>query len=245
MRTDALTRFSHGAASLLVRMWLDSTLLKSPFPIDAPHGVMERTIDGSGAIACCWHHKLLSIVLAFRQLFGRGLCNTRIRALVSESSDGDLIARIFRDLGGNCIRGSSSRRSAEALKDVVRELSDGATVAITPDGPRGPKHCIHDGILHAARLSGKPIIPMTGSFGRYLRFDGSWDQFEVPLPFTRVRVYAGQPMYISRDAGDLETLRAELTLRMRQIGRKAEGDQQRAFAIGRRKQRDGKAIESL
>lgn len=231
--TPALTRTG---VSLAARTLLDCVLATGGCRIDDPDENFDRVINGEGAILSCWHNKMAAGLLAFRHIFGRGLCNFRMLTLVSESEDGELAARVFRDLGGNCVRGSSSRRSAEALRDLVRELEAGGAVTIMPDGPRGPRHSIQDGILFAASLSGKPIIPVSGSYGRTLCFEGSWDRFEVPLPFGRFTFHVGRALFVPRSAGnDLDYWRHELLLRMRQVSRQAEAMPSVVYSLGQPK----------
>jgi lysophospholipid acyltransferase (LPLAT)-like uncharacterized protein len=126
-----------------------------------------------------WHGQLLPLLWLHR---GEG-----VRIVISAHRDGEIVARVAERLGHATIRGSSSRGAARALLGIVRELEDGADVAITPDGPRGPARKFASGALVAAQRVGAPIIGIgvSASPAWHLR---SWDRFMIPKPFARVNV---------------------------------------------------------
>ncbi len=105
--------------------------------------------------------------------------------LVSEHSDGEIIARIGARFGQRAVRGSSSRGAARALLTLVRTLLDGHVVAITPDGPRGPRHVAQAGVVAASQKSGAPIVAIGVAYSGAWTL-GSWDRFCIPYPFARV-----------------------------------------------------------
>lgn len=227
--------------SVLARAMVDLTIATSGCRIDDPHNAFEIMVRQEGMIGACWHNRLLSMLLAFRGNFGRSWPTSRCVAVISESDDGEIIARFFRDLGGNCVRGSSSRRAEDALRGMVRELERGASVFITPDGPRGPRYRMADGLIQAARLSGKPIVPVTGSFGRCIRLRRTWDEFEVPLPFGRFTFHFGQPTYVPRELSpqQYDEVKAQVFARMMENTKRAEAVPCRAWNIGKPKTAKG------
>jgi lysophospholipid acyltransferase (LPLAT)-like uncharacterized protein len=120
-------------------------------------------------------------------------------ALVSRSSDGELVAAALARLGVASARGSSSRGGAAALKSLVRMLRAGVDVAFAADGPRGPARVVRAarrdvGASRAARLARGVVVPMAAACSRCLTSRRSWDAFELPLPFTRVAVVLGGPI---------------------------------------------------
>jgi lysophospholipid acyltransferase (LPLAT)-like uncharacterized protein len=141
-----------------------------------------------------------------------------LAALISASRDGGLLSQTFGHFGVTPIRGSSSRRGAQALIELVTALREGYHVAITPDGPRGPKYTIQPGIISLAQLSGAPIVPAgaTISAKKELR---SWDSFQIPLPFARCDLNFAPPIYVPRRASpeELESIRAHLQAEMIRI----------------------------
>jgi lysophospholipid acyltransferase (LPLAT)-like uncharacterized protein len=106
---------------------------------------------------------------------------------------------------------------------MIRVFRKGSDLAITPDGPQGPKHVVQIGVVELARQTGAPIVPVTYSASRCKVF-GSWDNFILPLPFCKVAYLWGEPLFVPRDAGKegLEKSRLLLQERMRQITEEAD-----------------------
>ena len=135
--------------------------------------------------------------------------------LVSEHSDGEIIARILEWMGYALIRGSTSRGAGRALIGLTRTLKDGNDVAITPDGPRGPRHRFAPGAVVAANRAGVPIVPAVAHVERGWQLS-SWDGFVIPKPFARItiaygaatRVQATTPREAADEAPRLEELMA-------------------------------------
>jgi lysophospholipid acyltransferase (LPLAT)-like uncharacterized protein len=138
--------------------------------------------------------------------------------MVSASGDGALLAAVLAKFGLESIRGSTSRRGPQALLEATRWLRKGYSVAITPDGPRGPSHQIQEGIIYLAQVSGRPIVPIS-NFTRWKIRLPSWDRFQIPLPFARCELYDNDPIWVPRDAteADREQLRSRLEESMRAI----------------------------
>ena len=139
---------------------------------------------GKAYAMCFWHGELLVGVFANRH---RGMS-----AMVSEHSDGEIIAQVMKTWGFHNIRGSTSRSAGRALLAMVRELQEGRSFAITPDGPRGPAGVIQPGILLASVRAGVPIVTVRCEARRAWRMS-SWDRFLIPKPFAKVRVIYGDP----------------------------------------------------
>lgn len=119
-------------------------------------------------------------------------------ALVSRSSDGDLLAKVLERVGDLTVaRGSSSRGGASGLLAIVRCLRRGQDAAFAVDGPRGPRRRARSdslGCVWAATLSRGVVVPYAAAFARGWVLDRAWDGFEIPLPFTRVAVVLGRPL---------------------------------------------------
>ena len=103
-------------------------------------------------ILAFWHEHLL-LMLHARYV-------RPILALISQSKDGEYIARVFDWYGVESARGSSTRGGGAALRDLLREARAGKNMAFTPDGPKGPARVAKDGVVYAAKLSGLPILPI-------------------------------------------------------------------------------------
>ncbi len=153
-----------------------------------------------------WHNRLLYSVFSLRQHIATK--GHDILAIISESDDGELIARTTELWGGFTSRGSSSRGGTRALKKLLRYVSLHFHPLITPDGPRGPMYTMHDGLITLARLSKLPVIPIAYDCRRKWIFS-SWDRFIVPKFFAKVFVEYGEPIIISTDF-DEEQAKAHL-----------------------------------
>ena len=122
--------------------------------------------------------------------------------LISAHPDGRLIAKTVRHFGIDAVAGSSRRGGREALRGLVRLAEgDGASVGITPDGPRGPRMRAGDGALTLARLSGAAILPAAVSVSRRIVLN-TWDRLIIALPFSRGAMVWGDPIVVPRDADD-------------------------------------------
>ncbi len=123
--------------------------------------------------------------------------------LVSHSRDGALQARALAFLGMVITRGSSSRGGATGLRSLISKAREGARdVAFAIDGPRGPYGVAKPGALAAARALGAVLVPMGVHAPRKVVLRSAWDQFQLPLPFSRVTVVLGAPLPKGcRDAG--------------------------------------------
>jgi lysophospholipid acyltransferase (LPLAT)-like uncharacterized protein len=167
-------------------------------------------------IIALWHGRLLPLVYHLR---GQG-----IAAMVSQSKDGEYIARVIRGWGYYPVRGSTSRRGREALQELVHE-GRARSIAITPDGPRGPRQKLQSGVVVLAHRTGLPVIPLACGCTRAW-WPGRWDRVLVPKPFSTVTVRYGEPYRVPRDAShaEIETHRAALEARMNRLIEELDGD---------------------
>ena len=83
-----------------------------------------------------------------------------ISVLISQSRDGELIARVFDFYGVESSRGSSTRGGSAAVRELIRFAKDGKNIAFTPDGPKGPARVAKEGVVVAAKATGLPIVPI-------------------------------------------------------------------------------------
>jgi hypothetical protein len=142
-----------------------------------------------------WHGRLLPCTYHHR--------HQDVVTLVSHHRDGEYITRLVQKWGYTAVRGSSSRGGLDALRELVRHLRGGRSLAITPDGPRGPREKLKPGPLLAAQLTGAPIIPVASGASRASYF-GGWDRFLIPHPFARLQIAYGEPVYVPRRADEAE-----------------------------------------
>ncbi|MDH4121714.1 MAG: lysophospholipid acyltransferase family protein [Deltaproteobacteria bacterium] len=191
-----------------VAEWLVAALVRGLYATARKRRVNWQVVEGlaergTPAIYALWHNNLL--------FFGRELGGRGLGAMVSRSKDGEGIARILAGWGFQVVRGSSSNGGKAAFREYLRLLKSGAGVAITPDGPRGPRYVLQEGVAALARLSGAPIVPVHYAAPRCWQA-GSWDRMKLPKPFSRVVVMAGTPLYLSREEtpGDRERVEGAL-----------------------------------
>ena len=171
--------------------------------------------DGHPVALLLWHGQLLPLLYVMRF--------QSIACLISTHRDGELIAQVARRLGCKLIRGSSSRGADRALLGLVRTLRNGFTVAVTPDGPRGPYRSFAPGALVAAHRASAPVVAFGVHASRAWVLK-SWDQFMIPKPFARLTIVFDTPMLVpgndARDAADAVPL---FTERMALVAARAAG----------------------
>ena len=167
---------------------------------------------GEHVIFCSWHDQLLMMVMAYR---GPGA-----KILISSSKDGELIARTMGFFGQGAVRGSSSRGGRAAFKELLDLSKEPVDLGVTPDGPRGPRHELKDGIAQLARLSGRPVVPLAFVCSLGHRFN-SWDRFLVPYPFGRAVYSFGDPVWFDKLEG-IERFRERLSEAIRLNQQRAE-----------------------
>lgn len=163
-------------------------------------------------IAAFWHNRLLLMGYSYR---GKG-----IKILISQHKDGELIARVMEIFGFSTVRGSSTRGGAAAMREMVKASRE-YDIGITPDGPKGPKYVVQDGVIALARLTGVPILPLTFGSSKKKVF-ASWDAFNLPYPFSRGVFMWGEPIYVRKE-DDMEEKRKELELKLREMTELVDG----------------------
>lgn len=147
-------------------------------------------------IYALWHNRLACSPIWYRRLVR---LPQRHMGLISASGDGEVLAAVMAAFDIDAARGSSSRGGTEAIMKLVRALTDGSDVTVTPDGPRGPRYKAQHGVVQVAKMSGRPIIPARIELGWKIEL-GTWDRFQVPLPFSRCTLRVGEPISVPQDA---------------------------------------------
>jgi len=188
---------------------------------DVPREFWETRKPLIGAL---WHNRLLLIVKAWKG-------DQQISGLISRHGDGEIIARVFESMGHKIVRGSAAalnkkrkdRGGSAAFRQMTTMVKDGVTMAITPDGPKGPRYRLKDGIVMLAKYSGTPIVPATYS-ARYALVLNSWDKFLLPLPFSPGVFIWGNPIHVPADASDevIEEKRLEVEQELQRITDEAD-----------------------
>jgi lysophospholipid acyltransferase (LPLAT)-like uncharacterized protein len=156
------------------------------------HALDEFMAAHPGTIVVFWHERLFAMPYLWPSR--HALC-----ALQSTHADGRMMAACIRRFGVGTIWGSSSRSALSGLRGMMRALDEGRSVAITPDGPRGPARIAARGAVALDRLSGRPILPLSWSASSCWRA-GGWDRMMIPKPFSRGRLVMGPLIQLSGDA---------------------------------------------
>lgn len=145
-------------------------------------------LDENGPWPCIfalWHNRIL-----FMADFFPPHLRQRTSVLISASRDGNYVTAFIRHFGLDVVRGSTSRGGMQALRQLKRELASGQSLAITLDGPRGPRYSVQPGALALAQLSGCPVVPIT--INAPTRWElRSWDRMQIPKPFAKVEFRVG------------------------------------------------------
>jgi lysophospholipid acyltransferase (LPLAT)-like uncharacterized protein len=197
-----------------VAAWLLSTSLRAlnltiRFRWDDRSGFFEQ--PNGPAIYCFWHNRLALCTGIYDRFIRKRNPTAGVAGLVSASKDGGFLASILESFGAQPVRGSSSRRGAQALLELTTWAERRYDLAITPDGPRGPRYVVQEGPIALAQLTGLPIIPISCQLSRKLQLK-SWDRFQIPLPFASCDIRVSPPIRVPREANDQqrEQLRALL-----------------------------------
>lgn len=149
-------------------------------------------IDSRRFIFAFWHSRILLISYLYQ--------GWNAVVLVSQSQDGEFIARVVQRQGHEPIRGSTTRGGLRALSQMIKNLKEYPRPAgIIPDGPQGPRFKVQPGIIALAKKTGLPIVPVTYSARRAKVFN-SWDRFILPFPFTQCRIVYGDPVRVPANA---------------------------------------------
>ncbi len=164
----------------------------------------------SPVIIAFWHNRICAITLTFLRKYPPS--RSGVVVLTSPSRDGGLLAQIMAAFRMDSVRGSSSRRGSQALFELTEKLRQGFDIAITPDGPRGPKYHLHPGLIFLARSTSTRILPVHAHFSHAITLK-SWDGFRIPLPFSRMDVIIGPYETIAEGEETFEQTRIESILK--------------------------------
>ncbi|WP_457593344.1 lysophospholipid acyltransferase family protein [Hydrogenimonas sp.] len=179
--------------SLYIIPPLGTLVIRALYLFNRKRWHIKSTLPDTPVIVAFWHAELLLAPFIYKKVApGR-----RVDVMISEHFDGEIIARTMRFFGIGAIRGSSSKGAAKALIQAIKRIKNReGDVAITPDGPKGPRHTLSDGIIAMARKTGAPIVIFNYRPSKYKQAK-SWDRFLIPLPFGTIDFFCSEPIYIS------------------------------------------------
>jgi len=148
---------------------------------------------GKGCVLAFWHESFFVLPEIHR--------GENVHVMVSKHADGEMIHRVLVRFGNSTVRGSSSSGGREALEGLVDRAGNGFCIAITPDGPKGPRRQLKPGVVALAQRTGFPIVLMANDARRRWVL-GSWDRFRVPKPWSEARVIYSDPIAVPPELDD-------------------------------------------
>jgi lysophospholipid acyltransferase (LPLAT)-like uncharacterized protein len=216
MRRIARSRWVRQLGAWLAALYIRVAYATGRWRVIGDATMREAVARHGAMLGCFWHGRMLAMTPYWRR-------RAPLHVLISMHRDGQLIAAAMERLGYPTIVGSTRKGGSQALREIVRALRSGISVAITPDGPQGPRMRAAPGIIVAAKLSGYPIVPVTFSAWPS-RALGTWDRFLVFAPFARGVVLVGEPITVppDADAAACEALRQALEDRLNAITAEAD-----------------------
>ncbi len=153
---------------------------------------LPKEVPSEPAIMALWHGDLFFIPFIYFKVRKK----PDVSMVISDHFDGQLIAKTNSYLKLKSIHGSSTRNGAKVLIAAMKVLKNGGDVGITPDGPKGPRHEVADGIVIMAQKTKSKIIVLSSVPQSYWQLK-SWDKFTIPKPFSQVDLYASEPIDVS------------------------------------------------
>jgi lysophospholipid acyltransferase (LPLAT)-like uncharacterized protein len=153
---------------------------------------VASNLPSTPAIIAFWHGELLMQPFLYQK------CRKahKVAAMISDHGDGELIAKLIEYFGFSTVRGSSRKGAVKVLAAALKAIDKGYDLAITPDGPKGPRFSIADGIVVISQKKDIPIISFSYTPSAYWQL-GSWDKFLIPRPFSTIVYRASEPFYLT------------------------------------------------
>ena len=179
--------------------WFPAVLIKLSFKLLYRYELCDPnhlSDDPHKIVGITWHNRLLFICMAFSPEAMK-----RTSAVISASRDGQYLSDFMKFFNVEALRGSSSRKGANAMLGAIREIEKGRNVVFTPDGPRGQKYVIKNGPVIVASKTGAALVPIVLNSSRCWSLK-SWDNFQIPKPFSKLTMIVGDPIYVPADADE-------------------------------------------
>lgn len=187
------------AATAIYRLWARTLRYR------CKNWEAAQQLDDAGRriVFVLWHDELFALP-------GYGLrVDWSLVTVVSQSKDGEVLARVLQGLGLTTARGSSSRGGVRALVSACRYMRNGQHAVITVDGPRGPRHEVKDGPIFLAHKAKAHVIPLRMRLSARYTFKNAWDRFQIPYPFSKCSIHFGKPYELQAETLDQDALAFE------------------------------------
>lgn len=195
----------------LLTLYLKLVYYTTSWSYVLPSGYSLKEFDNeTRTIFAFWHNRLALAPFIFSN-------HKDIYALVSPHSDGKIISNILIKMGYKIIEGSTHRNPLLATRKIISALARESNIAITPDGPKGPKYKVNSNIIGIAKIAKAKIIPLSFEIKHNILFN-SWDSFIFPLPFSKGTISIGEEMFLGEND---ELMMNELEKRLNQLSKDA------------------------
>lgn len=183
------------AFALIVVPFIASILIRLIYLTNKKVFHVPKIVGDKPAIFACWHGELL--MLPYLYFYYRKTPHAKV--LISSHFDGMLISKTIKYFGLDTISGSTNRNAARVLMQGIKTLKEGYDIGITPDGPKGPRHEVADGVVVMAQKTGAKVVLVRIIPTKYWQLR-SWDKFIIPKPFGTLNYYTTAPINL----GDIE-----------------------------------------
>lgn len=216
---DSLKVFLIGSLGVLLLLGIYSTVRIRWRSLGASQ--KRDVFEKPAKIVVLWHGRQFIIPMVFWRF--RSNLKNKFHALISLHSDGRLIAFVVRFFGIHNVSGSSTRGGKEATLALIEKLKAGDSIALTPDGPKGPIYKSKPGVLKMSYATGAPILPVSFAATKYWQFK-SWDKMMLPKPFSRVEIVVGRPYLVTEELSDdnINRLLEEVDTRLNEARQEAD-----------------------
>lgn len=213
IRHPAAIKAIGAVGSFVVKHWVGTTTFH--FRYDDPTVIPEVARDEGRRYIYAFFHEVMLFPASYWPW-------PSMHILISDHRDGEMITQVVKRLGFSVVRGSTTRGGARALREMTESIQSG-NLCVTPDGPRGPRRHVHQGLAYLSSRTGLPIVGAGMAFKDPWRAK-SWDRFAVPKPFRTAACVVPAPVLVPPDADrdTLEACRAEVERRMNHATLEAE-----------------------
>ena len=180
------------AFALLVAPLFGSLLIRFLNLTNKTHFHAPENISTDATIFACWHGELLMLPYLYKHYRKK----PHAKVLISPHFDGELISRTIKYFGLGTLAGSTDKSAARVLIQAIKTIKEGYDIGITPDGPKGPRHEVADGIIVMAQKTGAKIVLVEIKPTKFWQLN-SWDRFVIPKPFGEIHFYVSEELDIT------------------------------------------------
>jgi len=180
------------SSALILFPFLGSMLIRFLYMTNKKVFHSPKSISDEPIIFACWHGELLMLPY----LYSHYRKTPHAKVLISDHFDGELISRTIKYFGLGTLAGSTNRNASRVLIQAIKTIKDGYDIGITPDGPKGPRHEVADGVIIMAKKTGAKIVVVEIKPTKYWQLN-SWDKFTIPKPFGVLHYYSTKELDIS------------------------------------------------